>query len=86
MRHPLRILGVAALALGIAACTKLTVENYDQIKVGMRYDEVKRLLGEPTKCSDLMTVRSCTWGDEARHVQVNFIADQVVLFSSANLR
>ena len=86
MRNPLRMLGIAALALGIAACTKLTVENYDQIKVGMRYDEVKRLLGEPTKCSDLMTVRTCTWGDDARYVNVGFVADQVVLFSSANLR
>lgn len=86
MKHPLRILGVAALALALAACTKLTVENYDRIKVGMSYDEVKRLLGEPARCSDLMTVRSCTWGNESRHVQVNFIADQVVLFSSSNLR
>ena len=86
MNTSLRMLGVAALAIVLGACSRLTVANYDKLKVGMRYEEVKELLGAPTKCSDLMTVKSCTWGDEVRYVQVSFVADQVVLFNSENLR
>lgn len=79
-------LTLAAAVLMLAACSKLTVENYDKLKVGMRYDEVKQILGAPDKCSDVLTVKSCTWGTEQRFVQVNFVADQVVLFNSSNLR
>lgn len=79
-------LAVAALALLLAACSRLTVENYDKLRVGMRYDEVKQILGAPEKCSDVLTVKSCTWGDDKRFIQVNFVADQVVLFNSSNLR
>lgn len=79
-------LTLAVTALLLAACSKLTVENYDKLKVGMRYEEVKQILGAPDKCSDVLTVKSCTWGNEQRFVQVNFVADQVVLFNSSNLR
>lgn len=79
-------LALAALAILLAACSKLTVENYDKLKVGMRYEEVRQILGAPESCSDLLTVKSCTWGDDKRFIQVNFVADQVVLFNSSNLR
>ena len=75
-----------AAALLASGCSRLTVENYDKIRVGMRYDEVKQLLGAPDACSDVLAVKSCTWGDEQRHIKVNFVADQVVLFNSSNLR
>jgi hypothetical protein len=81
-----RLLCAAAIALAAAGCSKLTVENYDRIKVGMAYEEVKALIGAPNQCSDVLTVKSCTWGDEKRHVQVSFVADKVVLFTSENLR
>ncbi|MCK0509018.1 outer membrane protein assembly factor BamE [Aromatoleum anaerobium] len=86
MKTLTRLLCLAALCAAAAACSKVTVENYDKIKVGMTYEEVKQLLGAPNQCSDVMTVKSCTWGDEKRHVQVSFVADQVVLFNSENLR
>jgi hypothetical protein len=86
MRPPAHLLVVATLTIAAAACSRLSVENYDRLKIGMRYDEVKALLGAPSKCSDLLTIKSCTWGDEKRYVQVSFVADQVVLFNSENLR
>lgn len=73
-------------ALALAACSKLTPENYDRLKLGMSYPEVKAILGDPAACNDLLTVKSCTWGDEKRYISVNFVADQVVLFNSSNLR
>lgn len=81
-----RSLCLAALALVLGACSKLTVENYDKLRMGMTYSEVKQVLGAPDKCSDVLAVKSCTWGDDKRFVQVNFVADQVILFNSSNLR
>lgn len=74
------------LLLTILGCSKLTLENYNKITVGMPYDEVTRLIGPPDHCDDVMGVRSCEWGDEKRSIHVNFLAGQVLLFSSSNLK
>ena len=71
------------LALG---CSKITLENYSKIAVGMSYDEVTQLIGKPDHCDDVLGVRNCTWGDEKRSIQVNFVAGKVLLFSSSNLK
>ncbi|TCJ11593.1 hypothetical protein EZJ19_15060 [Parasulfuritortus cantonensis] len=80
-----RLLIAAGLLLALAGCNKLTVENYDKIAVGMPYDDVVGLIGKPKQCDDLMGLRSCTWGDDKRSVQVNFAGDKVLLFASKGL-
>jgi hypothetical protein len=79
-------LAIALIAMTLSACSKITVENYNKIQVGMKYDEIKQLLGTPTKCSDVLTVKTCVWGDDKHYVQVSFVADQVLLFNSENIR
>lgn len=74
------------LALTLSGCSKLTLANYDKITMGMPYDEVVQLIGPPDRCNDVMGVRSCQWGDEKRSIQVNFLAGEVLLFSSSNLK
>ena len=86
MRTPLRTLFIIALLALLAACSKVTVENYNKIKVGMSYAEVEQILGKPDKCSDLMTARNCNWGDARSYVNVSFVGDKVVLFGSENIR
>ncbi len=76
----------AGLLLTLLGCSKLTVENYNKIEMGMSYDEVTRIIGSPEKCDDVMGIRSCTWGDEKRSVNVSFAGDKVLLFSSSNLK
>jgi hypothetical protein len=76
---------LASLLLALAACSKLTMENYSKIAVGMPYEDVTRLIGTPTKCDDVMGLRHCTWGDEKRSVSVTFAGEKVMLFSSSNL-
>lgn len=76
---------LAALLL-LAGCTRLTVENYDKLAAGMTYAEVKQILGDPARCDTVVGVKSCTWGDEQRHIAVNFVGDKVILFSSHNIR
>jgi len=80
--HSLSLL-VAALLL--SACSKLTVENYNRLHVGMSYTEVTEILGKPDQCSDVMVVRTCRWGTDAQHASVNFVADKSVVFSAEGL-
>ena len=78
------LLGMSLL-LTLLACSKLTLEHYNQISAGMRYEEVVALLGEPAKCDDVIGIRNCTWGDDKRSVNVSFVGGKVLLFASKNL-
>lgn len=82
----IRILIGLTLLVALLGCSRLSVENYNQIAVGMPYDEVVQLIGKPDKCDDLMGLRSCTWGDESRSVHVSFAGGKVLLFASNNLK
>ncbi len=74
------------LLLVLLGCSKLTLENYSKITVGMSYDEVVKLIGAPDQCDDVMGVRSCRWGSGNRSVNVNFLGGKVLLYSSSNLQ
>jgi hypothetical protein len=80
------ITAAVALLCLLVACTRLTADNYAKLRLGMTYEETTSLLGSPTKCSDALGAKSCMWGDEARNIKVNFIADKVVLYTGENLR
>lgn len=80
------ILAAAILALTFTACSKVTHENYQKVKAGMSYDEVKDILGSPDKCSDAMGMKSCVWGDEKRHITIGFLGDKVALTAAENIR
>ena len=60
----LKRLMLIGLALLLCACSKLTMENYAKLKVGLAYEEVKGLLGEPAQCSEAIGIRACQWGDQ----------------------
>ena len=80
------LIGVIVVSLASAiGCSKVTTENYDQIRMGMQYEEVIALLGEAEKCSGTMGIKNCTWGDEDRYINVNFAGDKVILFSAKGL-
>ncbi len=79
------VLGISLL-LVMLGCSKLSLENYNKIAVGMPYDEVTTLLGAPEKCDDVMGVRNCQWGDEKRSVNVSFVGGKALLYASSNLK
>ena len=85
-RMKIRSVVAIGLLLTMLGCSKLTLENYSKITVGMPYDEVSQLIGPPDECDDVMGVRNCLWGDETRSVNVSFVAGKVLLFSSSNLK
>lgn len=82
---PKLALGLVLLA-ALLGCSRLTLENYGKITVGMHYDEVIKLIGKPDHCDDTMGVRSCDWKDGKSSVHVNFVGDQVLLYSSSDLK
>jgi len=82
-----RLIGLSLLlAITVAGCSKLTMENYDKLKVGMSYEEVKTIIGKPATCSELLVVKQCTWGDEKSGISANFMADKMVTHSANNLQ
>lgn len=76
---------IVLLALLATACSKLTQANYDRVKAGMPYDEVTIVLGQPDKCDVTLGVKSCTWGDDSKHININFVGDKVLLTNAKNI-
>lgn len=79
-------LTLIALALGLAACSKLTLANYDRVKVGMPYDEVVTLIGEPARCNETLGLRACHWGTEEQGATITFAGGKVMVSSAKNLK
>jgi hypothetical protein len=75
----------ACLMLALLGCSKLTMENYTKIKVGMQYEQVTQLIGKPDKCVDVMSIRKCSWSSGKRSIIVSFAGNEVLLFSASNL-
>lgn len=82
----LSLLSLSAALLLTACGSKISLDTYNQLKVGQSFDEVKQLAGEPAKCDETLGVRSCSWGTAEHGFDVNFVAGKVVLLSARNLK
>ena len=80
-----RHLLLAALLPILLACSKLTLENYGKIQVGMPEDQVFALIGKPDTCDDVLGISNCTWTDGDKTVNISFAGRKVLLFASRNL-
>ena len=82
-----RIAGRLMACMLLAGCgSQLSLENYNKLKVGQSFDEVKKVIGDPTRCDEMLGIRTCVWGDEQRGVNIGFVAGQVMLLSATNLK
>jgi len=81
----IRLIIVATFLLLFSGCNNLSTEKYDQLRIGMQYDAVVSLLGRADECEGAMGVKSCTWGDEKKYIQIGFAGDKVVFFSGHGL-
>lgn len=78
---------MALIGLVLVACgSKISLDNYNKLKAGQTYEEVKQILGEPARCDEVIGIRTCQWGEEQRGISVNFVAGQVILLSARNLK
>jgi len=73
------------VSLFILACSKVTQENYEKIKLGMSYEEVVDILGKAQECSSSIGMTNCRWESNKKYIKVQFIADKVVFFSAKGL-
>lgn len=81
----LRKFALLCFCVVLAACSKVTQENYSKLKTGMTKAEVEALLGDPTDCAGAMGLSSCTWGDKKQFISVQYAGDKVMMFSGEGL-
>jgi hypothetical protein len=84
MSNKTKLLLFALLVILIfsASCSKVTKENYDKLEMGMEYNKVTEFLGDPKSCTESIGVKSCTWGNESKYIEVNFLGDKTLVFKS----
>ena len=82
----LRRLALLAFCVLLAACSKVTQENYSKLSAGMPKAQVEALLGSPTDCAGALGMSSCTWGDEKSFISVQYAGDKVLMFSGQGLK
>ena len=68
-----------------AGCSKVNKANYEKLKIGMGYEEVVKIIGNPDSCKTTLGVRSCVWGKSSKQIKVKFVADKVIWLSSDGL-
>lgn len=74
-------------AVLLNACgNRVSIDNYNKLKVGQTYEEVKQVVGDPARCDEALGIRTCIWGDEQRGIEVNFVSNKVLLLSAKNLK
>ncbi len=80
----LRAPALVALLL-LAACSRITQENFSKIQDGMSEQEVRALLGEPTESSSTQILgisgTSSRWVDGETVITVRFVNGKVALKS-----
>ncbi|WP_372760691.1 DUF3862 domain-containing protein [Pseudoalteromonas sp.] len=76
---------IIAAALSLAACSKVNLENYDKIKVGMDKAEVETFLGSPDNCIEKTLHTNCIWGDDSKNIEITLVSDKVTLYSKKGL-
>ena len=80
----IRSLAFAALLL-LAACTKITQENFAKIQDGMSEQEVSAILGSPTESSSSSILgisgTSSTWRGGDAVITIRFVNGKVALKS-----
>jgi len=73
------------VSLFIFACSKVTQENYEKIKLGMAFEEVVDILGKAQECDSSIGITNCRWESNGKYIKIQFIADKVVFFSAKGL-
>ena len=80
------VIALSALFI-LSSCSKLSIENYDRLETGMKYEEVLTIIGKPDECNEKLGTRSCIWGDDkGSNIKANFINERAILFSHDELQ
>lgn len=76
---------IAAAALSLAACSKVTQENFAKVQNGMTEQEVVAILGNPTESTSRdvlgITGTSSRWVSGDAAITIRFVGGKVALKS-----
>ncbi len=75
----------ALSVFGMAACSPLTQDNYNNLEAGMSKAEVVTLIGAPEQCENTLGFEPCRWGDNGKNIEVRFAADNLVAKTAEGL-
>lgn len=79
------LLAPLAAVMLVAACTRVTAENYSKLESGMSHDEVYAVLGKPDEVRGgglgKFTFSSEVWKGRKQTISVTFSGDKVALKS-----
>ncbi len=79
-------IALAMSILALTACSKVTIENYDQISVGMEKTAVETILGKPSQCEEKTLHTQCQWQSGDKQINISFVADKVTLYQQKGLK
>ncbi len=83
------VLCTACFCVLLVACSKITQQNFDQIKNNMTMKEVIALLGEPTSSESIniagISGTSAVWKDENAEIDIQFLNDRVAVKAYSKL-
>lgn len=85
MKSAIKSALLTLMLMTLLACSKVNLDNFKKIEIGMEYNAIVALLGEPDKCDIVLNAKSCQWTDSDKTIDVKFFADNVVLYSSTGL-
>lgn len=72
---------IIAATLSLAACSKVSLENYEKIEVGMDKSEVEAILGSADNCVEKTLHTNCVWGDDSKNIEITLVSDKVTIYS-----
>ncbi len=78
-------IAAAAATLTLAGCSKVNLENYEKIKIGMDKTEVEAILGSADKCEEKALHTNCIWGNKDKNIEITLVSDKVSLYSKTGL-
>jgi hypothetical protein len=74
-------LSLLALILVLPACSKVTQANFNRVEEGMSYDQVVRILGQPSDSKSVgvgpLSGTSATWEGPEGTITIQFLNDKV---------
>ncbi len=62
----------------LLGCSKINQENYSNLKTGMEYNEVLKILGKPDNCESILNMKNCIWEESSKSITIQIVADKVV--------
>jgi hypothetical protein len=86
-RPPQRHLTVAALTVLLLACSrKVSLDQFNRLRTGQSFEEVRQIVGDPASCDEILGLRHCVWGNPEHGIRVGFLGGKVVLLAAHNLQ